>query len=244
MLLLPKFFQSLLACFAIAHFLPSEKVMVVAAAPEVEKISKAITVRIEGTARGSGVIVERRGNTYTVLTNAHVLQHAGSYGIVTPDGKCHSIALNTIKPLPQLDLAIFLFSSNTSYATAQLSDRKPLNPGQTIYVGGWANSGEPVLQSRVFLTSQGQIIEIDSQFPLGYSLSYTNLVRVGMSGGPVLDEQGKLIGINGLIRLDSNDAIVGSGIKIEQFQRLYAQIVKTIPIPSASSITCPRKYVN
>lgn len=244
MLPLPKFFQSLLACFAIALFLPSPEVTVFAAAPEVKKISQAITVRIEGMARGSGVIVERRGKTYTVLTNAHVLQQAGSYGMVTPDGKCHTIAANTIKQLPQLDLAIFLFSSNNAYATAQLSDRKPLNLGQTIYVGGWANSGEPVLQSRVFLTSQGQITEVDSQFPLGYSLSYTNLVRVGMSGGPILDEQGKLIGINGLIRLDANDAIVGSGIKIEQFQRLYARIVKTIPIPAASSITCPRQYIN
>jgi serine protease Do len=239
-----KFLQSLLAGFAIAVFFPSQEITVFAAASEVEKISKAITVRIEGTARGSGVIVERRGKTYTVLTNAHVLQHNGSYGIVTPDGECHSIALNTIKLIPKVDLAIFLFSSNNSYATAQLSDRQPLNLGETIYVGGWANSGEPVLQSRVFLTSQGQITEVDSQFPLGYSLSYTNLVRVGMSGGPILDKQGKLIGINGLIRLDANDAIVGSGIKIAQFQNLRSQIVKTIPIPAASSIACPRKYTN
>jgi len=244
MLPLPKLFQSLLAGLAIALFFPSPEVTVIAATSEVEKISQSITVRIEGTARGSGVIVERRGKTYTVLTNAHVLQQPGNYGIVTPDGKCHGIEANTIKLLPQLDLAIFLFSSNNAYATARLSDRKPLNLGQRIYVGGWANSGEPVLQSRVFLTSEGQITEVDSEFPLGYSLSYTNLVRVGMSGGPVLDEQGKLVGINGLIRLDANDAIVGSGIKIEQFQRLYAQIVKTVPIPPASSIACPRQYTN
>ncbi len=31
----------------------------------------------------------------------------------------------------------------------------------------------------------------------GYQLGYTNEIKSGMSGGPVLNQQGKLIGING-----------------------------------------------
>jgi serine protease Do len=215
---------------------------VLASEAEVKDVAQKITVRIEGTARGSGVMVERRGQTYTVLTNAHVLQNVGSYIIVAPDGKCYSIKSDTIRALPDLDLAVFLFQSTVPYSVARLGDSKQLTASQTIYVSGWANGG--MLQSRVFFTSPGQLTEVDSQLPSGYSLSYTNLVRVGMSGGPVLDQQSRLVGINGLIRLNDEDAIVGSGIKIEQFQQWHSQIVKSIPLPSASAIACPPSSFN
>ena len=39
----------------------------------VARIAKAITVRIEGSTQGSGVIVKKEGNRYTVLTAWHVV---------------------------------------------------------------------------------------------------------------------------------------------------------------------------
>ena len=39
----------------------------------VAKVAKAITVRIEGSTQGSGVIVKKEGNRYTVLTAWHVV---------------------------------------------------------------------------------------------------------------------------------------------------------------------------
>ena len=42
-------------------------------ASAVARIAKAITVRIEGSTQGSGVIVKREGNRYTVLTAWHVV---------------------------------------------------------------------------------------------------------------------------------------------------------------------------
>ena len=59
----------------------------------------------------------------------------------------------------------------------------------------------------------------------GYELIYTNLTHPGMSGGPILDSQGRLIGIHGRgdgVKLDDNNRIiqkyldeVGSPIKIK-----------------------------
>jgi len=206
-----------------------------------EKVAPEITVRIEGTAQGSGVIVERVGTIYKVLTNAHVLQKRGVYSLVTPDGKCYSINSSTIQRLPELDLAIFLFKSPQVYEVAQIGDPGKLTLGQRVYVGGWARSGAR-LHPRVFLTSEGQLREINSQLPWGYSLTYTNLVRVGMSGGPILDQQGRLLGINGMVRLASNsNKIVASGIKINQFLPYPSGQFKTVPFLSESLITCPRR---
>jgi S1-C subfamily serine protease len=38
---------------------------------------------------------------------------------------------------------------------------------------------------------------LDDSLTGGYQLGYTNDVELGMSGGPVLDQRGQLIGING-----------------------------------------------
>jgi hypothetical protein len=42
-------------------------------AEDVAKAAQAITVRIEGATQGSGVLVKREGNRYTVLTAWHVV---------------------------------------------------------------------------------------------------------------------------------------------------------------------------
>jgi len=61
-------------------------------AETVAKIAKATTVRIEGATQGSGVLVKRDGNSYTVLTAWHVLSDGNvteDIGITTEDGKTH-----------------------------------------------------------------------------------------------------------------------------------------------------------
>ncbi|MDJ0714635.1 MAG: serine protease [Prochloraceae cyanobacterium] len=209
----------------------------------IDKVAQGITVRIEGTGRGTGVIVRRANNKYTVITNAHVLQKPGVYGLVTSDGKCYSIASDTVRRLSQIDLATFVFSSSISYPIAALGNSDRLAPGNTVYVGGWASSGGR-LYSRVFLVSKGELTEVNSQLPWGYSLSYTNLVRVGMSGGPILDRQGQLVGINGLVRLVPNsDQIVASGIEIEKFSRSSENVDRKVSLPSSSEIDCPVRYI-
>jgi hypothetical protein len=44
---------------------------------EISARAKEITVRIDGPKNGSGVIFERTGNTYSLLTNKHVVETKG-----------------------------------------------------------------------------------------------------------------------------------------------------------------------
>lgn len=50
------------------------QVAIALTAAEVNAIAKQITVRIDGTNTGTGVIINRQGNTYTVLTSEHVVR--------------------------------------------------------------------------------------------------------------------------------------------------------------------------
>ena len=65
------------------------------ASTNVNRIAKDITVRItSGTNGGSGVLIAKKGNTYLVLTNAHVTRRTTQFEIQAPDGQKY-----TAKPI-------------------------------------------------------------------------------------------------------------------------------------------------
>ena len=211
---------------------------------EIENIAKQITVRIDGDDRGgTGVIVEKKDNTYYVITNWHVVDKAGDYLIITSDGKQHPIYYSIIKQIPGIDLAIAPFYSTENYPIAQLRNASEIDAGKTVYVSGWPRSGGS-LQQRVFINSIGKIT--GRQQPInGYSLLYDNLVRAGMSGGPVLDEEGRLVAINGIVKLEEDsDKIVSGGIEINTF--LNWRQSATLPTVSSTPELFPnnRNLVN
>ncbi|WRH67680.1 MAG: trypsin-like peptidase domain-containing protein [Planktothrix sp. GU0601_MAG3] len=203
---------------------------------QINTIAGEITVRIDGPKGGSGFIVEKQGNTYYVLTNWHVVDRVGDYEVVTPDGKRHFVYYSLIQQLPNLDLALVPFSSSQRYRVAIPSDAGQIQPGNPLYVAGWPRSGSSLGQ-RLFLSTSGTLSQ--RQPPrFGYSLVYTNLVRSGMSGGPILDGEGKVIGVNGIVQLGNNsDKIVSAGIPINYFfnwrKTATLSSIPTSPNPSA-----------
>ncbi|MGV2826512.1 trypsin-like peptidase domain-containing protein [Myxosarcina sp. GI1(2024)] len=185
----------------------------VAATPQA--IARPITVQIVGQSnRGSGVIISRDSNKFTILTNAHVVSQSDNYQAITADGVSHQIGDRTI--IPNLDLALLSFTSNNNYTVAAIDNSLP-SVGETIYVAGWPRSGGSLRQP-IFKLTSGEIRQTDSSLTFGYTLTYTNLVRAGMSGGAILNAAGKLIGINGLVRLDeSSNRAIASGIAIDTY---------------------------
>ncbi|MDE5114300.1 MAG: trypsin-like peptidase domain-containing protein, partial [Trichodesmium sp. St15_bin1_1] len=95
----------------------------------INKIAAEITVRIDGQNRsGSGVIVEKQGDTYYILTNWHVVNKVGDYQVRTPDGKIHPVYYTLIKQVPNVDLAVIPFSSSQNYPIAEAGDPTQLVP--------------------------------------------------------------------------------------------------------------------
>ncbi len=194
---------------------------------DINKIASDITVRIEGPKGGSGVIIEKQENTYYILTNWHVVSQVGDYEIVTPDGQRHSVYYSLIRQIPGLDLAVVPFKTRSRYPLAKLTNSDSVDEGSVVYVAGWPRSAS-TLGHRLFLSTKGTV-EYRQKPRQGYTLVYNNLVRSGMSGGPVLNEVGDVIGINGIVQLGVNpDQIVSAGIEINQF--LAWRQATTLPI--------------
>jgi serine protease Do len=189
-------------------------------AREVGAIAKRTVVRIESAdgGFGSGVIIGRseKGskNIYTILTAAHVVRtNDTNYRIITPiplnnsnskkrvtvniDGK------SNIKILSNVDLAVVSFESKYTFAIGTIGNSEFADEGSPVYVAGFPKPGKAI--KRIALQFTGGMISsrLDSsdnetkEQNNGYDLAYTNITRMGMSGGPVLDAAGRIVGIHG-----------------------------------------------
>ncbi|MEM6753090.1 MAG: serine protease, partial [Cyanobacteria bacterium P01_C01_bin.38] len=164
---------------------------------QVAQNAKQITVSINSNnSNGSGVIINKSGNNYTVLTAAHVVGRQDKYEIVTADNQRH--AVSSVKKLPDVDLAVVNFSNNKTnnknYAAAKIGNSDSSTEGTTVYVAGFPKPTAAISES-IYTFLDGRI-SANASKPLreGYALVYTIDTLPGMSGGPVLNQQGELIG--------------------------------------------------
>ncbi len=84
-----KFTQLVIIGIIVAFITFNSSITPALAPKEIADIATQVTVRITGVSNGSGVIIGRNGNTYTVLTNSHVFQDKGKFEIITHDGRKH-----------------------------------------------------------------------------------------------------------------------------------------------------------
>jgi serine protease Do len=164
---------------------------------EIGQIAKSATVLIQGSDTGSGVLIRQDGSTYTILTARHVIDTPGTYEVVTNTGKRYPISTQTIQKLPGLDLALLKFNSPEKYSVATLGNSSSLQEGVTLYVTGFPGQGSTI-NALTYNFTEGQLTALASKPQTGgYSLVYTNKTLPGMSGGPVFDQEARLIGIHG-----------------------------------------------
>jgi tetratricopeptide (TPR) repeat protein len=231
---------------------------IAATAPEIAKTAKAITVQIiEPGSQGSGVILQRQGDTYTVLTAAHVVKNrSAAFTIATADGQKYPIVSDSIRlASTDIDLAVFKFRASGAYPTAKLGNSNALSEGMDLYVAGYPRTTEAIDKS-VFLFRTGTVSANSTQaLDKGYSLIYSNDTLPGMSGGAVLNQNGELVAIHG--RGDRERTATGEfgqktgfnlGIPINRFATIATNLgvnlgQKVATIPQAPTLKADDYFV-
>lgn len=211
-------------------------------------IAKSITVRIEGASTpASGVLIERKGTRYTVLTAWHAVSAQNpeeELAIYTSDGLQHQLKRGSITRVDRLDLAVLTFTSRNSYQIARRNITKP-RTGASIYLYGYpaATTSVPMRISR---GTPGHIVAASEKQSLnGYELMYSTQMpsMTGMSGGPVLDAEGNLIGIHARSETDQTQAVedgiairtgMSQGIPVSYLSTLRPNETKLTPGPGSN----------
>ncbi|BAY27619.1 tetratricopeptide TPR_2 repeat protein [Calothrix sp. NIES-2100] len=218
-------------------------------APEIEKIATEITVKIVNTQKstdsGSGIIIKRSGNSYTVITAYHVVRSGQKYQIFTADGESYQI--KSIQPLAQTDLAILQFNSNKSYTIAKIGNSDQATRTTTVYVAGFPAKTAAISQPGLFF-NKGQVNANGTAQRDGYNIIYDNDTLKGMSGGAVLNEQGEVIAVHGRadeqqISDKSQGKIVtgiGTTIYSAARQMLAMGVDLGVKLPSINVATAPK----
>ena len=79
---------------------------------KLQTLAKQITVRVIGDNNGgSGTIFAKKGNSYLVVTNSHVLLGVNKVQIKTPDNQTYSAQILPNTNFGKLDLVVLQFTS-------------------------------------------------------------------------------------------------------------------------------------
>jgi 2-alkenal reductase len=176
----------------------------------VNSLNPAATGGYGGEARGSGAIIDPQGY---IITNNHVVEGQQSLVVIFADGKKQQVQL--VGTAPDSDLAV-LKASGTMPAVIPMGDSDKLLPGETVVAIGSA-LGEFVNSVTVGVVS-GLHRELDE----GNGVTISDLIQTdaainhGNSGGPLLNLDGELIGINtlGVTSAGQGDIAQGLGFAI------------------------------
>jgi tetratricopeptide (TPR) repeat protein len=173
---------------------------------EIEQIAKAVSVEIQVVGKdrvGSGSIIHRQGNLYTLITNRHVacgsrsckLLGQGTYNLRTFDGQSYRVPVTGVKLVGKdLDLAIIQFRSSRSYPVAQVAEPGSLKAGNAVYTAGF-----PKGQGFLFGSGEAQAV-VNRRLKGdggGYTVIYDAETLPGMSGGGAFDKNGRLVAVHG-----------------------------------------------
>lgn len=172
---------------------------------QIQSAAGAITVKVLSTDElGSGILIKKQGEVYTVITNAHVLRAGeGTYRLQTQDGQIYPAWLLQTKFKPN-DLALLQFRTRNTYSVGMLGSSFNLAVGQDVFAAGYAfadeaepkNEKQKLLKGFAFKSGKVSLM-LDQALEGGYQVGYTNDIQKGMSGGPLLNHWGEVVGING-----------------------------------------------
>lgn len=178
------------------------------------------TIFDEGRVVGSGVIVDSRGY---IATNNHVVDTPQDLSVVLSDGR--QVPAELIAANPADDLAMLKIELG-SLPPIEWGDSNHTRPGQTVYAIGSPLGDFPSSVSFGIVSGLNRALEID-KFVIDGLIQTDAAVNRGSSGGPLIDTQGKVIGINTFIIRESEERGIAEGIAF------------AIPATTAKSLLIP-----
>jgi 2-alkenal reductase len=189
-------------------------------------------------AQGSGFVVSSDG---TILTDAHVITNAGEVapGAAVKPAQSIYVEFNDRDRIPAKVVGWDVFDdvgvvkidpSQHALAVVPLGQSGSVAVGEQVAAIGSPLGNENSLAVGVVSAVHRSIPSLTSKYQLVDAIQTDAAITHGNSGGPLLDGDGRAIGINAQIRSQSgtgNDAGVGFAVPIDSARRSMQQLLRS-----------------
>jgi S1-C subfamily serine protease len=162
----------------------------------------------EGAVQGSGFVIDTDGH---IVTNEHVVDNADSVSVRFWNG--NSYKASVVGKDPSTDLAVIKVDAPQSILhPLTLGDSNKLRVGDTVAAIGSPFGLEETLTSGIVSALHRQM-QAPNQFTINDSIQTDAAINHGNSGGPLLNANAEVVGVNSQIAGDTG-ANVGVGFAI------------------------------
>lgn len=155
---------------------------------------------LKAASSGSGVIYKKSGNEAYIVTNNHVVDGAKKLSVILSDGT--SVNAELVGTDVWTDLAVLKISGDNVTTTMDFADSDKVAVGETAFA-----IGSPLDINLSNTVTKGIVSAVNRQIPMdidsdGTTDWYQTVIQTdaainpGNSGGALIDNEGKLIGIN------------------------------------------------
>lgn len=171
---------------------------------------------------GSGSIIDKRGY---VLTNKHVVESAYKVFINLPDGR--QFDGEVIGTDPENDLAVVKFNpEDEKLVVIPFGSSSDLRVGQKVLAIGNPFGYERTLTTGI-VSGLGRPVRTGNDLVIKDMIQTDASINPGNSGGPLLDSQGRMIGINTMIYSPSGGSVgIGFAVSVDTAKRVVPELLQ------------------
>ncbi|SIS40711.1 S1C family serine protease [Salimicrobium flavidum] len=185
----------------------------------------------ENAGTGSGVIYKKDGNQAYVVTNHHVIENASELEVTLSDGTTKDATLQGSDPLT--DLAVLQIDAENVEKVADFADSSEVEVGQTAIA-----IGNPLGMKFSGSVTKGIVSGLDRNIPVDLNgdsqpdwqttvMQTDAAINPGNSGGALINENGKVIGINSMKIAKAEVEGLGFAIPAETVKSITAELEST-----------------
>jgi S1-C subfamily serine protease len=185
-------------------------------------IENGVPATGKSTALGSGFVYDNQGH---IVTNYHVTNGARRADVTFTDGNTYSA--NVVGKDPNADIAVLQITSDFSEENVKpipLANSSAVRPGEQVIAIGNPFGLSGTITTGI-VSAEGRLLpDPDTGFSLPNMIQTDAAVNPGNSGGPLLNTQGQVIGMNTAI-FSSTGVYSGVGFAIPS-----NTIAKEVPV--------------
>jgi S1-C subfamily serine protease len=169
---------------------------------------------------GSGFFYDADGH---IVTNFHVVENAEALLVTLADGR--NFPAELVGEDPSTDLAVVRIEAEELPQPLVAGTGGTLRPGAFVIAIGNPFGLEGTLTVGV-VSALGRIIESPNGRFIGEAIQTDAAINPGNSGGPLLDLEGRLLGVNSqIISASGSSSGIGFAVPVGTVQRVVSQLI-------------------